>query len=158
MDSFSCKTNVLFATIKHLMEFHFLGMGLDKRWVDKTSRPLPNSPGLCQRHDAAHANLRWQREPEMETPRGRFDSSRSHPCLSGLQISRATRNNRRKMRLQCRDSTVASLQPQSLTSKNSHKSEKVGIFDKTRAGKSLSFYDFHFSFCYSANFYENKFV
>lgn len=52
----------------------------------------------------------------MEASRGRFDPPLENSCVRGLEIPRAKRYHRRKVRLERRNAEVASLQPQPLAS------------------------------------------
>lgn len=75
---------------------------------------MSDSSNVRKRYDSADAGLRWERKPEVEVPRGWTDKTLEDPCVHGLKVSRAARNHCRKMRLQCRVTAVAPLQPRSL--------------------------------------------
>lgn len=89
-------------------------MDLNQGRPDQAPRPVPNPIGLRERHHAADADLRRQREPEVEAPGGRADPPFEAAGVHGLEIPRAEGHHCREMRLERRDTEVAPLQPQSL--------------------------------------------
>jgi len=89
-------------------------MGSHEGRPDQASRSLFDSAGVRQGHDAADADLRRQREPEVAALGGRSDTPHQNPRVRGLAISRAAWHHGGEVRLERGDAEVASLQPQSL--------------------------------------------
>lgn len=120
-----CVLTLLFRALIKLVKFQLLityrsdltsrfdvsGMGLDQGRSDQASRSLFNSANVRERHDVADADLRRQREPEVEAPGGWSDPSFEDPGVRGLEIPRAKRDHRGEMRFERRDAEVAPVQP-----------------------------------------------
>lgn len=85
-----------------------------KRRPDQASRSLLDSAGLRERHHAADANLRRQRESKVAALGGWSHTSFQNSRVRGLPISCAAWYYRGEVRFERRDAEVASLQSQSL--------------------------------------------